>query len=75
MASRTAQLAQVGKRQIEISNLTKVLFPADHIFNTPIDGLPVHPDSALFMATITSRRLRPRGDHSADLAAAVLRHA
>src|SRR6266566_5063969 len=31
MPLRTAQIAQVGKRQIELSNLTKVLFPADHI--------------------------------------------
>jgi hypothetical protein len=28
------------------------LFPADHVFNTPIDGLPVHPDSDAFVATI-----------------------
>ena len=31
MPSRTSQIAQVGKRQIELSNLTKVLFPEDHI--------------------------------------------
>ena len=31
MPARTAQIAQVGKRQIELSNLTKALFPADHI--------------------------------------------
>lgn len=31
MASRTAQTAQVGKRRIELSNLTKFLFPDDHI--------------------------------------------
>jgi bifunctional non-homologous end joining protein LigD len=31
MASRTSQIAQVGKRHIELSNLTKILFPADHI--------------------------------------------
>lgn len=31
MPSRTAQVAQVGKRKIELSNLTKVLFPDDHI--------------------------------------------
>lgn len=31
MPSRTAQMAQVGKRQIELSNLTKVLYPDDHI--------------------------------------------
>src|SRR6266436_4816776 len=31
MASRTAQITQVGKRQLEVSNLTKVLYPEDHI--------------------------------------------
>lgn len=31
MPSRTSQIAQVGKRKIEVSNLTKVLFPDDHI--------------------------------------------
>lgn len=31
MASRTSQLAQVGRRQIEVSNLTKVLYPEDHL--------------------------------------------
>jgi DNA ligase D-like protein (predicted polymerase)/DNA ligase D-like protein (predicted 3'-phosphoesterase) len=31
MPSRTSQIAQVGKRQLELSNLTKLLFPDDHI--------------------------------------------
>src|SRR2546421_12236503 len=31
MASRTSQIAQVGKRQVELSNLTKVLYPDDGI--------------------------------------------
>lgn len=31
MPSRTAQIAQVGKRRLELSNLAKVLFPEDHI--------------------------------------------
>jgi bifunctional non-homologous end joining protein LigD len=31
VASRTSQIAQIGKRKIEISNLTKVLYPADQI--------------------------------------------
>src|SRR5262245_36614283 len=31
MPSRTSQIAQVGKRKIELSNLNKVLFPDDHI--------------------------------------------
>lgn len=28
------------------------LFPADHVLNAPVAGLPVHPDSAAFVATI-----------------------
>src|SRR6266487_6827695 len=31
MPSRTSQIAQVGKRKIELSNLTKLLFPDDQI--------------------------------------------
>jgi DNA ligase D-like protein (predicted ligase)/DNA ligase D-like protein (predicted polymerase)/DNA ligase D-like protein (predicted 3'-phosphoesterase) len=31
MPARTSQIAQVGKRQLELSNLTKLLFPDDHI--------------------------------------------
>src|SRR5436305_5483873 len=31
MAARTAQIAQIGKRKIELSNLDKVLYPEDHI--------------------------------------------
>ncbi|HZJ16255.1 MAG TPA: non-homologous end-joining DNA ligase [Chthoniobacteraceae bacterium] len=31
MPSRTSQIAEVGKRTIELSNLTKVLFPEDNI--------------------------------------------
>src|SRR6266568_4249724 len=31
MPARTAQITQVGKRKVELSNLTKVLFPDDHI--------------------------------------------
>jgi len=31
MPSRTSQIAQVGKRQLELSNSTKLLFPDDHI--------------------------------------------
>jgi hypothetical protein len=33
------------------------LFPADHLFNTPIDALPVHPQSAAFLATIGAHRV------------------
>jgi len=32
------------------------LLPADHIFNTPIDGLPVHPQSGAFITTIGAAR-------------------
>src|SRR5256885_985772 len=31
MPARTSQITQVGKRKVELSNLTKVLFPGDHI--------------------------------------------
>ncbi len=31
MPSRTSQIAQVGKRKLELSNLEKVLYPDDHI--------------------------------------------
>jgi len=31
MPPRTAQIAQVGRRQLEVSNLTKVLYPEDNI--------------------------------------------
>ena len=36
MGSRTAQIAQLGKRQIELSNLTKVLYPEDHIVKAEV---------------------------------------
>jgi hypothetical protein len=32
------------------------MLPVDHVFNTPIDALPVHPDSAAFIATIGAAR-------------------
>src|SRR5215831_6112106 len=31
MPARTSQMAQVGRRQIEVSNLAKVLYPEDQI--------------------------------------------
>src|SRR5215813_11220640 len=31
MPARTSQIAQIGKRKIELSNLTKVLFPDEEI--------------------------------------------
>jgi bifunctional non-homologous end joining protein LigD len=36
MASRTSQISEVGKRRIELSNLTKVLFPDDHIIKAQL---------------------------------------
>ena len=33
------------------------MLPANHIFNTPIDTLPVHASSAAFMATIGNRNI------------------
>jgi hypothetical protein len=33
------------------------ILPANHIFNTPIDGLPVHASSAAFLATIGNHNL------------------
>src|SRR5687768_4017335 len=36
MASRSAQIAQVGKRKIELSNLNKVLYPDDHIIKAQL---------------------------------------
>jgi len=35
------------------------MFPADHLFNTPVDGLPVHPASSDYLTTI--------GDHTVHL--------
>jgi hypothetical protein len=46
------------------------ILPANHIFNTPIDNLPVHPNSAAFMGTIGNRNLHldlgTQTDMSAD---------
>jgi DNA ligase D-like protein (predicted ligase)/DNA ligase D-like protein (predicted polymerase)/DNA ligase D-like protein (predicted 3'-phosphoesterase) len=36
MPSRTAQITQVGKRKIELSNLDKVLYPDDHILKAQL---------------------------------------
>jgi len=36
MASRKSQIAQIGKRQIEVSNLEKVLFPDDQIIKAEL---------------------------------------
>jgi DNA ligase D-like protein (predicted polymerase) len=36
MAKRTSQWAQVGKREVELSNLDKVLFPNDHIVKAQV---------------------------------------
>ena len=34
--ARSSQIAQVGKRKIELSNLTKVLYPEDHILKAEL---------------------------------------
>jgi bifunctional non-homologous end joining protein LigD len=36
MPSRQSQIAQVGKRKIELSNLSKVLYPGDHIIKAQL---------------------------------------
>jgi bifunctional non-homologous end joining protein LigD len=36
MPSRTSQIAQVGKRKVELSNLQKVLYPDDHILKAQL---------------------------------------
>ena len=36
MAKRKSQWAQVGKREVELSNLDKVLFPKDHIVKAQV---------------------------------------
>ena len=33
------------------------ILPSDHLFNTPIDSLPVHPNSAAFISTIGTRNI------------------
>jgi len=33
------------------------ILPTDHLFNTPIDTLPVHPNSAAFISTIGTRNI------------------
>jgi hypothetical protein len=44
------------------------ILPTDHIFNTPIDGLPVHSSSAAFMGTIGSHPLHLDLGTSTDMA-------
>lgn len=48
------------------------VLPPDHVFNTPIDGLPVHPQSSAFLQTISSspRRLHLDLGQSEDMASA-----
>lgn len=48
------------------------IFPADHIFNTRIDSLPVHTDSAAYLQTISSsaRRLHLDLGQSEDMSSA-----
>jgi len=45
------------------------IFPANHIFNTPIDSLPVHPSSAAFMTTIGNRNIHLDLGTSTDMTA------
>jgi hypothetical protein len=45
------------------------LLPANHIFNTAIDKLPVHPNSAAFMATIGSPKIHLDLGQSVNMAA------
>src|SRR3972149_3612982 len=42
--------------------------PADHLFNTPIDQLPVHAGSAAFLATIGTHHLHLDLGQSTDMA-------
>ncbi len=45
------------------------MLPANHVFNTPIDKLPVHPSSAAFMTTIGSPKIHLDLGQSVNLAA------
>jgi hypothetical protein len=46
------------------------LLPNDHIFNTPIDSLPVHPDSAGFLTMIGSTNVHLDLGLSTDITSA-----
>ena len=46
------------------------VLPANHVFNTPIDGLPVDPHSANYLTTIGSRNLHLDLGQSTDIASA-----
>ena len=46
------------------------ILPANHIFNTPIDNLPVHASSAAFMTTIGNRNIHLDLGTSVDMASA-----
>jgi hypothetical protein len=45
------------------------IFPPNHIFNTPIDDLPVHPNSTAFMTTIGNRNIHLDLGTSTDMTA------
>lgn len=45
------------------------MFPANHIFNTPIDGLPVDPNSAAYLTTIGSHNIHLDLGTSVDVTA------
>jgi hypothetical protein len=46
------------------------ILPADHIFNTPIDGLPVDPHSASYLGTIGTHNLHLDLGQSTDISMA-----
>jgi DNA ligase D-like protein (predicted ligase)/DNA ligase D-like protein (predicted polymerase)/DNA ligase D-like protein (predicted 3'-phosphoesterase) len=66
MATRSSQFAQVGRRQIELSNLTKVLYPEDQITKAHILEYYLKVSSA-FLAHAKGRPLSvvrfPEGIH------------
>jgi hypothetical protein len=41
--------------------------PANHLFNTPIDGLPVHPNSSKFLSTIGTHKIHLDLGQSTDM--------
>jgi len=46
------------------------LFPADHLFNTPIDAFPVHPSSGAFLSRIGNHALHLDLGQDVDMASA-----
>ena len=52
-----ARVSANGGPQLEECSV----FPSDNIWNVPIDTLPVHPHSAVYIATIGEDDIRSRG--------------